>query len=250
MRLIFIALVLIISCVSGVLAQTKPLTVYSAASLRYAMEDVVAVYKEQNPGVQIETIFGSSGKAYAQISNGAPYDIFFSADMNYPQKLVDDGFAVGEVQQYSLGKIAIWQRKGGQLDLQAGLKGLESPNIRKISIANPELAPYGAAAVAAIKKQGLWETLSSKIVMGENISQAAHFAASGAADAAIIAYSLALVPDMINLGESALVDESLYPAMPLGFVVLKLGAENPATAPFITFFKGETGKKIMEKYGY
>lgn len=250
MRLIFLALVLLVSLVSGAFAQSKPLTVFAAASLRYAMEEVVAVYKEQNPGTQIEVAFGSSGKAYAQVTNGAPWDIFFSADMSFPEKLLEGGFAVGNVKQYAVGKLAIWQRKGGSLDLQTGLQGLASKSIRKVAIANPELAPYGAAAVAALKKQGLWEALQPKLVMGENISQAAHFAASGAADAGLIAYSLALAPDMVNLGEYVLVDAALYPPMPLGFVVLKQGADHPLAAPFTAFFSSETAKKIMEKYGY
>ncbi len=231
-------------------AWAQSLTVVGAASLRFAMEDVAREFERHHPSNKIDIVFSSSGKAYAQITNGAPYDIFFSADMDYPEKLHSEGYALESVQQYAVGRLVIWQRRGGPVDLIKGIAGLDNPAIQRLAIANPELAPYGAAAKEALVKQGLWEKLTPRMVMGENISQTAHFAASGAAQAGLIAYALALSEDMQRSGEFVLVDESLHSPMPLGFVILKNAKNNPLAQKFAAFILSPDGKKLLSRYGF
>lgn len=248
MRKMMLVLVLLCSTFSSAWAQS--LTIVAAASLRFAMEDVAREFEQRHPGSNIDIVFSSSGKAYAQITHGAPYEIFFSADRDYPEKLYREGFALDSVRQYAVGRLVIWQRRGGPVDLSKKVAGLDNPAVRRLAIANPELAPYGAAAKEALIKQGLWEKLTPRLVMGENISQAAHFAASGAAQAGMIAYALALSDDMQRSGEFTLVDESLHSPMSLGFVILKTAQGNPLAQEFGAFVLSTDGKKILSRYGF
>jgi molybdate transport system substrate-binding protein len=231
-------------------AWAQSLTVVAAASLRFAMEDVVKEFKGQNPASKVDLVFSSSGKAYAQISNGAPYDVFFSADMDYPEKLHSEGHTLESVQQYAVGRLVLWQRRGGPVDLGKGIAGLDNPAVQRLAVANPELAPYGAAAKEALIQQGLWEKLTPRLVMGENISQTAHFAASGAAQAGLIAYALALSEEMQRIGAFALVDESMHSPMPLGFVILKNAKNIPLAQKFGAFALSPEGKTILSRYGF
>lgn len=226
------------------------LTVVAAASLRFAMEDMAKEFERTHPGSKIEIVFSSSGKAYAQITNGAPFDIFFSADLDYPERLHSEGHTLDQVKQYAVGRLVLWQRRGGPVDLSKGIAGLDNPAVQRLAIANPELAPYGAAAKEALIKQGLWEKLTPRMVMGENISQTSHFAASGAAQAGLTAYALALSDDMQRIGEFVLVDESMHTPMPLGFVILKNAQGNPLADKFGTFVLSPEGKMVLSKYGF
>ncbi|MBD1399731.1 molybdate ABC transporter substrate-binding protein [Pelovirga terrestris] len=243
--LLFILLSLTVSC-----AWAQSLTVVAAASLRFAMEDMAKEFEQVHPGSKIEIVFSSSGKAYAQITNGAPFDLFFSADMHYPERLHAEGYAIDEVKQYAVGRLVIWQRRGGPVDLNKGIAGLDHPVVQRLAIANPELAPYGAAAKEALIDQDLWEKLTPRMVMGENISQTAHFAASGAAQAGLIAYALALSDDMQRIGEFALVDESIHTPMPLGFVILKSAKNIPLAQKFGAFVLNPEGKAVLSRYGF
>lgn len=231
-------------------AQAQSLTLVAAASLRFAMEDMAKEFEQRNPGSRIDIVFSSSGKAYAQIINGAPYDIFFSADMVYPEKLHREGHTLEPAQQYAVGRLVVWQRRGGPMDLSKGLADLDNPAIRRLALANPELAPYGAAAKEVLIELGLWEKLTPRIVMGENISQAAHFAASGAAQVGLLAYSLALSEAMQRVGEFTLVDESMHAPMPLGFVILKYARNNPLARQFGAFALSPQGATILSRYGF
>lgn len=248
MKQLLLLIILVLALVSP--SQAQSLTVVAAASLRFAMDDLATAFEQQNPGSKVNIVFSSSGKAYAQISNGAPYDIFFSADMDYPQRLHAGGYSLDEVRQYAVGRLVVWQRRGGPVDLSRGIAGLDNPDVRQLAIANPELAPYGAAAKEALSQQGLWEKLAPRLVMGENISQASHFAASGAAQVCLTAYALALSADMQRIGEFALVEESMHTPMPLGFVVLKQARSNPLAQTFGTFVLSPEGKSILSRYGF
>lgn len=251
MRIVLGVLLLMMAWAGDGVAQAKSLKIFGAASVRYAMDELIEVYKKKNPDIRLEATYGSSGKAFAQIRNGAPYDLFFSADMNYPDGLVKGGFAVGETKLYSVGRIVLWQRKGGKLDLSRGLKVLTDPSIKKIAIANPEHAPYGVAAREALTKHGLWNSVQSRLVMGENISQATHFLASGAAEVGIIAHSVAVAPDTRALGEPfVLIDAADHTPLHQGYVVTKVGGKNPEAKSFIAFFEGPDGKTIMKKHGF
>ena len=251
MKYFLFFMLLIIASTTCLQAQDRALTVFAAADLRYAMEEVVNSFKKNHPTTKIETIYGSSGRAYAQIRNAAPYDLYFSANIEYPERLLQDGHGIGEATLYAIGRIVLWQRKGGKLDLSKGMGVLRDPSIRRISIANPEHAPYGVAGMEAMKTHGLWEELQPKLVMGENISQAAHFIASGAADVGIIAYSLALAPEMKQLGEPLeLIDAKDHNPLRQGYMITNYGAKHPQSRTFADFVESEEGKATLKMYGF
>src|SRR5262249_11796761 len=152
---------------------------------------------QQQTGKTVAVTYGSSGNFFAQLQNGAPFDVFFSADIDYPTELQHTGLAEpGSLYEYAIGKIVLWAPKGGTVDVSRGLQAVLAPAVRHLAIANPEHAPYGRAAVAALQHEGLYEKAREKFVLGENISQAAQFVQSGNAEAGIIALSLTLAPAM------------------------------------------------------
>jgi molybdate transport system substrate-binding protein len=228
----------------------EPLRIFAASDLRYAMDEMIAEFRKKHPDATVEPIYGSSGKAYAQIRSGAPYDLFFSASIDYPESLIREGFGAGESHLYAIGRIVLWVRRGFGVDLRRGLELLRDPSVRKIAIANPEHAPYGIAAREALIKKGVWDEVKRKIVMGENIAQAAHFAASGATDVGIIAYSLALSPEMRSLGEFRLIDATDHAPLRQGFIITKRGAAHPTARSFADFILGPEAKRIFQKYGF
>ncbi|MBW6508432.1 MAG: molybdate ABC transporter substrate-binding protein [Desulfuromonadales bacterium] len=251
MKYFLLFLLLILTSTTSLHAQQRSLIVFAAADLRYAMNEVVTAFKQTHPGARIETIYGSSGKAYAQIRNNAPYDLYFSANIEYPERLLQDGHGIGEATLYAIGRIVIWQHKGGKLALSKGMEVLRDPSIRRISIANPEHAPYGVAGMEAMKTHGMWEELQPKVVMGENISQTAHFIVSGAADVGIIAYSLALAPEMKQLGEPfELIDVKDHKPLHQGYMITNYGARHPLSRIFADFIESEEGKEILKMYGF
>ena len=181
-------------------ASAGQITVAAAADLTFAFKDVSARFEKQT-GNSIKLSYGSSGNYFSQIKNGAPYDLFFSADIDFPKKLEAAGLIEpGSIYEYAVGKIVIWVPNSSKLDLSRGLKVLLDPGIHKIAIANPRHAPYGRAAVAAIQHEGIYDQVKSKFVMGEDISQTAQFVQSGNADVGIVALSLALAPAMKTKG--------------------------------------------------
>src|SRR5689334_4293710 len=171
--------------------------VAAAADLKFALDDLAKEYQRQS-GVSVAPTYGSSGNLFMQIQNGAPFDVFLSADVEFPKKLEAAGLTEqGTLQQFATGRIVLWMRPDSSIDLtRLGWKALLEPSVKKISIASPEHAPYGRAAVAALRAAGIYDQVREKIVYGENISQAAQFVQSGNADAGIIALSLALSPAM------------------------------------------------------
>ena len=169
------------------LCAAQEITVAAAADLQFAFQDVATRF-EKETGKHLKLIFGSSGNFFAQIQNGAPFDVFFSADIDYPKRLETVGLAEpGTLDRYATGKIVLWLPNDSKLDLSRGLQVLLDPGIRKIAIANPEHAPYGRAAVAALRHENLYDKVSAKFVLGENISQTASFVMSGSADIGIVA---------------------------------------------------------------
>jgi len=199
----------------------QDIKVAAAADLQSAMQDVVGRFQEQT-GKTVRVTYGSSGNFFQQIQNGAPFDVFFSANLDYAKKLDAAGLTEpGSYYQYARGKTVIWVRKDSTVDLSTGVRALLDPSIKKISIANPEHAPYGQAAVAAMRKASIYETLKDKFVLGENISQTASFVVSGAADVGIVALSLALSPNMKDQGRYAEIPMSDYPPIEQACVVLK-----------------------------
>ncbi len=176
------------------------ITVAAAADLTFVFKEIGARFQKET-GNSIKLSYGSSGNFFSQIKNGAPYDMFFSADVAFPQKLeAADLVEPGSLYEYATGKLVIWVQSKSKLDLNQGLKVLLDPGIGKIAIANPVHAPYGAAAVAALQHDGIYDQVKPKIIQGENISQTAQFVQSGNADVGLLAFSLALAPPMTKAG--------------------------------------------------
>jgi len=226
--------------------------VAAAADLQFALADVVAEFQRAQPQIRVETTNGSSGSFYAQLSNKAPFDVFLSADSQYPQKLVDAGRADGSTQfRYAVGQIVVWAPKSSPLDVERlGMNVLLEPAAKKIAIANPEHAPYGRAAQAALKSLGLFDRVKSRLVLGENIAQTAQFVESGAADVGIIADSLALAPTLKGKGKFVPVPPSAYPKMEQVGVVLDWAQDREAALAFCHFLRGEQGQAILARFGF
>ncbi len=219
----------------------------AAADLRYALDEITALYRGQWPDAGIEVIYGSSGKMTTQIMNGAPYDIFFSADIAFPERLHREGFAPTEPRVYAIGRIVIWSKRHDASTMT--LHDLMPPKIRRIAIAQPTHAPYGQRAQEALMAAGLWEDIQPKLVFGENIAHAAQMAESEAADAGIIALSLALFPALARHGYH-LIDDALHEPLIQGYVVTRHGQDNAMAHDFARYMMEDDARAIMEKYGF
>lgn len=232
-----------------VLAQDT-LTVAAAADLQPVITEIAARFEKQS-GVKVKLSFGSSGNFFAQVQNGAPYDLFFSADVDYPAKLQRAGLiAPGSLYRYATGKIALWAPKGSAIDVGKGLSFLADNNVQKIAIANPSHAPYGRAAEAALKSAGVWDDVSSKLVMGENIAQTAQFVQSGNADIGILALSLVLTPAMKDRGKYFIVPQTFYPPLQQAAVILKSSQYKELAAKFLEYMKSGESRSLLQQYGF
>lgn len=232
--------------------QEQKLRVATAADLQFAMRELSGQF-EKNTGAQVDIITGSSGNFFAQIESGAPFDLFFSADSEYPRRLEAGGFLEpGTLTEYALGRIVIWSpvSTGENPNVaKVGWKTLLDGRTQKIAIANPEVAPYGKAAVSALRNAGIYEQVKTKLIYGENISQTAQFAQSGNAQAAIVALSLALSPGMKD-GRRWEIPAALYPPITQSAVLLRSSKNKDAARAFLDFVKSTQGRQILEKYGF
>jgi molybdate transport system substrate-binding protein len=228
----------------------QEITVAAAADLQFAMQDVAARFQKQT-GKTVKLIYGSSGNFFQQIQNGAPFDMFFSANLDYPKKLEAAGLVEpGSFYQYAKGKIVIWVRNDSTLDLGSGMQVLLDPSVKKIAIANPQHAPYGQAAVAAMQKENVYDKVKDKFVLGENISQAASFVVSGSADVGIVALALALSPNMKDKGRYVEVSSDEYPPIEQACVII-LSSKNKETArQFLSLIKTDAIANVLHTYGF
>jgi molybdate transport system substrate-binding protein len=232
------------------LCVAQEISVAAAADLQFAMEDIAARFQKET-GKTVKPIYGSSGNFFQQIQNGAPFDVFFSANLDYPKKLEAAGLTEsGSYYQYARGKIVVWVPSESKLDLSSGLKALLDPTVKKIAIANPQHAPYGQAAVAAMQQENIYDKLKDKFVLGENISQTASFVVSGAADAGMVALSLALSPNMKNKGRYAEVPAGEYPAIEQACVILQSSKNKGVARQFVGFVKTPAIQDVLRSYGF
>jgi molybdate transport system substrate-binding protein len=237
---------------AGVLRQVEAqeLTVAAASDLQFAMKEISARFEKER-GESVKLAYGSSGNFFQQIQNGAPFDLFFSANLDYARRLEAAGLTdPGSLYEYATGKIVIWVPSDSKLDLKRGVQALLDPAVRKIAIANPEHAPYGQAAVAAIKKEGVYERVSGKFVLGENISQTAAFVLSGSADVGVVALSLALSPNMKDKGRYVEVPPADYPPIEQACVVLKASQKKDLARAFVEFVKSPAIVELLRSYGF
>lgn len=225
-------------------------TVAAAADLIYAMDEITTDFQKAT-GCPVRVITGSSGNFLSQIENGAPFDVFFSADIEYPRKLeAEDLAAPGSTYPYAVGKIVLWVRKDSRLDVTKGLAVLRDPSIRKVAIANPQHAPYGRAAEEALRNAGLYDAVKDRLVFGENISQAAQFVESGNADAGILALSLVLSPGLKEKGRYARVPEDLYKPIQQGVVLVRASRNTQGARAFLDYIKSPATAALLERYGF
>jgi len=229
--------------------QAQTLRIAAASDLQFVLPDLAAQYEKQT-GMKLAVTYGSSGNLFAQIQNGAPFDLFFSADFSYPDKLLAAHLAdAGSLQVYAVGRLVLWLPPDSPLDPSGGLKILLDPRIQKIAIANPEHAPYGRAAVAAMQSAGLYEQVKPKIVLGENISQAAQFVQSGSAQAGMLAFSLASSPAMSS-GKRWEVPGDQFPRVEQAVVLISASPNQAAANAFLAFLKSAAARATFERYGF
>lgn len=229
-------------------ADPRPVVRVAAASdLKPALDQLRPLVADR--GVDLVPTYGSSGTFLQQIVNGAPYDLYLSADLAYPRELADRGLAdPADVFPYAVGRLVLWVPDGSELDPADGLSVLTRPQVRKVAIANPEHAPYGRAAVAALARARVH--VPSKLVLGENVSQAADFVRSGGADAGIIAKSLVLSDPLRDVGRWSEVPLELFPRLEQGGVVLD-GAQEPRAARVVRdVMLSAGGRAVLERYGF
>ena len=231
-------------------AQGKEIRIAAAADLKFAMGELSETFEKQSR-TKVNVTYGSSGNFFSQMQNGAPFDLFFSADIEYPKKLEAAGLAEpGTLYEYAVGRIVIWTPADANVDVtKQGWKTLLDASVKKIAIANPEHAPYGRAAVAALQKAGIYESVKPKLVYGENISQAAQFVQSGNAQAGIVAMSLAVSPAMQD-GKRWEIPPEMHPAIEQGAIVLKDAKNKEAARAFLEFVKSAAGRAMLAKYGF
>lgn len=231
-------------------AQKKQIRVAAAADLQTAMPEIAKAFEAQT-GTSVDVVYGSSGNFYAQIRNGAPVDVFLSADSDYPRKLEESGLVEPHTSTvYGIGSIILWLPPGTSCEPKRDQwRCLQDPAVKKIAIANPEHAPYGRAAVAALQKAGIYDELKAKFVFGENISQAAQFVQSGNAQAGILALSLTLSP-ALRSGKQWKIPPEFYPRIEQTAVVLKSAREKSAAQQFVEFTTRGPGREILAKFGF
>lgn len=227
----------------------ETLSIAAAASTQYLMEDLIATFKAET-GIHATLSTGASGQLVAQILNGAPFDLFFSADMEYPQRLSDKGFVAAGPTQYGQGTLILWTVKA--VDISSGMPALLHPDIHTVAIADPETAPYGRIAQEALILAGLWDSLQPKLVFGESISQVNNWVSSGTADAGFTALSVVKAGPMEGKGTFAAVSSEFATPLPQGVALLKHGAQHHGTASrrFWDFVFSAKGSMVLARHGY
>ena len=249
--MIRVILALCLFVITGVnLAVAEEITIAAASDLNFAFKEIVAEY-EKTTGNHVKLTLGSSGNFFAQIQNGAPFDLYFSADIAYPRKLEEAGLTVpGSLYQYAVGRIVMWTGHESRIDVTQGFEALRDPTVKKSAIANPKHAPYGRAAVAAMEYFKVYDQVKDKLILGENISQAAQFIESGACDIGIIALSLAMAPAVKSKGTYWEIPAEAHPAIEQGAVILKSSKQQEPAKQFLAVIKGAQGQEIMKRYGF
>jgi molybdate transport system substrate-binding protein len=223
--------------------------VAAASSLQYALAEVLDGFSAEHPGIRVEASYGSSGALYQQLANGAPVDLFLAADRSYAQRLVDDGLAEpGDLFSYAAGRLVVWAGDGSPVDPSAGIEAVVGA--RQVAIANPAHAPYGQAAVAAMRTAGVYEQVAGALVLGESVEQAASLVASGNAEVGVVALSLVTSPPLREIGSWYEVAPELYPRLDHGGVVLGGSPVAEQARALRDYLTGPAGLEVLERYGF
>ena len=250
MRCLITALLLLAAPLAGADASAPRLTLAVAANMAVCVESLNAEFVKQHPGADLKVATGASGNFFAQISNGAPFEVFISADMDYPRKLVDAGLAERDtLTRYAQGRLALWTNTPG-INPGRGRTVFTAASTTKIAIANPETAPYGRAAMQAMENLNVAEAAKPKLVIGENVAQAIQFVQSGNAEIGLVPYSLLVVPPLKGVGIYILLPGASYTPIDQGAVVTKQGASNPLARAYVEFLRSDAAKAILDDNGY
>lgn len=231
-------------------AQADPtLTIAAASDLRFALDELVQRFRTARAGAQVDVVYGSSGKLSTQVRNGAPFDIFFSADRVYAEALQAAGLAAGPPQMYAIGRLVAWSADAtlGRLTLDELVR---HPAVKRFAIANPEHAPYGQRALEVLRRRGLYDAVRHKLVLGDNVSQAAQFVQTGAAQAGIVAYSLVLSPGLAEQGAWTLLPDAWHSPLEQAFVVTKRAAASPLAAAFVQHLALPASQALLQRHGF
>ncbi len=228
-------------------AQT--LTIAAASDLRFALDEVLQGFRATRPGLRVDVVYGSTGKLATQIKQGAPFDLFFAADRAVAQDLHASGHAATLAQTYAVGRLALWSTDAtlGKLSLDEVVRHAA---VKRFAIANPEHAPYGQRAREALRARGLWDAVAPKLVLGDNVSQAAQFVDSGAAQAGIVAYALVLAPTLVGKGAWTLLPAAWHSPLEQAFVITRHGAASGAAAEFVRHLALPNSQTVMKRFGF
>jgi len=247
-----VVLAAVLACLAPVSVRAAgPLTIAAAADLQFAMRALIQGFERQS-GAPVRLVLGSSGNLTAEIEHGAPFDLFFSADVAHPEQLEREAVAEpGSLVRYAVGRLVVYVPPGSPLDLnEQGLSALENPAVRKIAIANPGFAPYGRAAVAALRHAGLYEKLQPRLVLGEDVSQTTQFVVSGNAQAALTALALMLAPGAKPPGRYWLVPPEDYPPLEQAAVIVKGSSQKQLARAFLAYIETPEARSIFSRYGF
>jgi molybdate transport system substrate-binding protein len=242
--------ILLLACLAALPLQAATLLVAAAADLSYCIDDLAAAFRKEAPQAQVRVSTGASGNFFAQIRNGAPFEVLLSADMDYPRELARLGAADGAtLAPYAIGRIALWTADG-RLDVAQGLPLLRDARVTRLAIANPDTAPYGRAAKAALERDGLWAAVQGKLVIGENIAQAAQFVQSGNAQLGIVSLASLRSPRLAGVGRYYLIPDAGLAPIEQGAIVTRRGRDNPLAARFVRFLGSPAARAILERNGF
>jgi molybdate transport system substrate-binding protein len=229
-------------------AHAGKITVAAAADLKFAMDEILSTFRQANPNDKVEIVYGSSGKLQTQIQQGAPFDLYFSADIAFAQTLVQNGFAATPAKPYARGRLVLWS--ASQDATKMTLNSLAGAKITRVAIANPQHAPYGNRAQEALRAAGLWEKVAPKLVYGDNIAHTAQFVQTGNAQVGVIALSLALSPELSAQGGYSLVPSQLHQPLEQGFIITRRAADNLLARRLADYMDSPTARAVMGRYGF
>ena len=235
---------------AGCSKPSEKIVVATAANVQYVMKEIKAEF-EKETGEEIDIVVGSSGKLTTQIREGAPFDVFVSADTKYPQEIFKNGGSEQQPKIYALGTLVLWSKTISKAELN--IEMLADEKIKKIAIPNPETAPYGEAAIEVLKSKNLFEKTEKKLVFGESIAQTAQYITSGNAEAGFNALSIVLSPEMKDQGTYIIIDSTTYKPIEQAAILLKHSQDSPkkqTSEKFYNFLYSQKAKQIFQKYGY
>ena len=250
-QLLWLAAMWLLVGISTELAAQRAPTIAAAANLNFALTEIANQF-ERGQGTRVELVFGASGTLTRQIQDGAPFDMFLAADEEFPNQLVAAGLTRDAGVVYAVGRLVIFAPNGSPLAVDERLEGLgrllKAGRATRFAIANPEVAPYGRAAEAVLRKRGLWDALRPNLVLGDTIAQAAQFATTGNAVGGLIAYSLVLSPGFADRGTYAVIPDAAHPPLRQRMVLLKRAGG--VASRFYAYLQGEPARAIFRKHGF